>query len=79
MSGSAQRSPYRIELLGTLDENWSEWLSDVTISFEQQRGEASTVIIASLDQAGLRGVLNRMWDMNLTVLAVCRRSPTTPV
>ena len=32
----------------------------------------TTVLTASLDQAALRGVLNRIWDLNLTLLSVSR-------
>ena len=44
------------------------------MTFEHNHdGDVTTVLTASLDQAALRGVLPRIWDLNLTVLSVSHR------
>jgi hypothetical protein len=62
---------YEITIWGRLGENWSDWLDDVTVTTEgDPEGPGRTVLAVSLDQAALRGVLNRIWGLNLTVLSV---------
>jgi hypothetical protein len=56
-----------------LDERWSAWLGDATIDFQSNPGHVeTTIMIVRLDQAALRGVLNRIFDLNLTLLSACR-------
>jgi hypothetical protein len=65
---------YRIRIQGNLDSRWSEWLANMSIAFEQtEAGGQAVVLTGSLaDQAALRGVLNRLWDLNLAVISVNR-------
>ena len=73
MSRSAEVSIYRIEVRGMLDERWSAWLGDATIEFQAgSRDVGTSVMTVRLDQAALRGVLNRIFDLNLTLLSACR-------
>jgi hypothetical protein len=79
-SRSAEVRTYRIEVRGQLDERWSAWLGGATIAVHGDPSTdpdavGTTVVTASLDQAGLRGVLNRLWDLNLTLLSVRRQGP----
>jgi hypothetical protein len=60
---------YRIKLKGRLDPNWSDWFEQMAIS--TQGGE--TILTGPVaDQAALHGLLNRIRDLNLTLLAVER-------
>ena len=63
---------YQIRIRGELDECWSSWFDDVTIVSEQADGDIleTTLTIRVLDQAKLRGILNKIWDLNLTVLSL---------
>jgi hypothetical protein len=65
---------YRIRIQGNLDPRWSEWLEDMSIVYEQtEDGRPSTVLRGLVaDQAALRGVLTRLWDLNLAVISVTR-------
>ena len=60
---------YQIRVQGRLDENWSDWFSGMTITFE---GGVTTLTGPVADQAALRGLLTRIWDLNLTLLSVTR-------
>ncbi len=65
---------YEITVEGNLDPGWSAWLEGMEISFTEDRGErgAATLTGRVADQATLRGLLNQLWDLNLTVLSVNR-------
>ncbi len=73
-SNGLEQAVYQIVVQGDLDARWSAWFNDVTISFEQTGDDLPhTVLTASLvDQARLRGILNKLWDMNLTVISLSR-------
>jgi hypothetical protein len=65
---------YQIQIEGKLDEGWSEWFRDMTATFERASdGLPITTLTGPVaDQAALRGILNRIWDLHLTVLSVTR-------
>ena len=61
---------YQIRIDGHLDETWINWFSPLAIANEAN-GEA-TLTGAVRDQAELHGLLDRVFDLNLTLLAVNR-------
>ena len=65
---------YEIKVRGSLNPSWSSWfggLSSYTV--EVPGAEPITVLRGDLpDQAALRGVLNRLWDLNLELVSVSR-------
>jgi hypothetical protein len=62
---------YRIEISGHLKEKWVAWLNGMVIEITGQQGKKNTVIkVAIPDQAALRGILNKLWDLNLTLISV---------
>lgn len=64
---------YRIRVEGCLDPHWSDWFSGLTPGEEPDGGEAVTVLTGLVpDQAALRGILNKLWDLNLILLSVER-------
>jgi hypothetical protein len=69
-----KRISYRIVLEGALDASWSDWLN----GFEMQatsnhEGQCTTMLrVEVIDQAALRGVLNKIWDMNLELISLLR-------
>ena len=68
---------YRIEVTGQLDARWSEWFAGLTVT---PPGEAVPYATLSgcVDQATLRGIVNRIWDLNLTLISL-QRIPTAQV
>jgi hypothetical protein len=59
---------YHIRVKGHLDDHWSDWFGGLTIT-NQANGEA--VLAGPLtDQAALHGVLIRIRDLGLPLLAV---------
>ncbi len=64
---SGQPLTYQIKVQGQLDHDWSDSFSGMAISLQ---GDKTTLTGLVADQAALRGVLNRMWDLNLTLISV---------
>jgi hypothetical protein len=60
---------FRIKLKGCLEDKWSDWFEQMTISSDG-RETILTGLVA--DQAALYGLLIRIRDLNLTLLAVER-------
>ena len=61
---------YEIRVQGRLDQRWSSWFDGLTIGYE---GDDVTVLHGSLvDEAALHGVLNKVRDLALPLLAVSR-------
>ena len=70
------RPAYQIKVQGKLNQGWSDWLGGVTFSHESenQGSPITTLIVPLADQSTLRGTLNKLWDLNLTLLSVARIS-----
>ena len=66
---------YEIEVQGKLDASWSEWLEGLRprVDEDDPRGSITTLTGPILDQSALRGILNRLWDLNLELVSVRRR------
>ena len=69
-----RREVYEIKVQGRLDESWSGWFDGMTITREHGRDNASVTTLtgAVADQAALRGILARIWDLNLSLVSVTR-------
>ena len=80
MTASAQGSKgsqpafYRIVVDGTIRVDWSDWLDGMEISTGPGRRDLrfTTLTGSVADQAALRGILCRLWDLNLTLISVYR-------
>jgi hypothetical protein len=67
------RIEYQIQIEGWIDEWWRHWFEDTIVHAEQaQDGTPVTTLRGTFDQAALRGVLCKIWDLSLTVLSVTR-------
>ncbi len=63
---------YEIRVQGHLDQHWSEWFAGLTISYES---DGSTLLRGPLaDEAALHGVLIKVRDLALPLLAVSREN-----
>jgi len=66
------QSLYVIRMEGQLDKSWSGWFSGLSITYTNG---VSTLTGPIADQAALRGILTKLWDLNLTLLSVARIEP----
>ena len=64
---------YRIQVLGSLDESWSERLGNLRItacSLKEQEGPVTELVGKVRDQAELAGLLNSLYELHLTLASV---------
>ncbi len=67
---------YQITIIGRLDPDWSDWLGALSVRARlAPDGSYRTILSGPIpDQAALRGILTRIWDLNLE-LAALKRMP----
>lgn len=65
-------SIYQICLQGDLMTRWAEWLGGLALEMTPVAGTPGRAVItvAVPDQAALRGMLNKLWDLNLTLISI---------
>lgn len=69
-----EEAVYRIEVQGTIGPRWEGWFEGLTLAIKDGNDgmPVTTLTGAVADQAALRGVLAKLWDLNLTLLSVTR-------
>ena len=72
MSGSTWPAHYEFRVEEALDDRWSTWFEGL----EVRRDAGETIIFGSLtDESALHGVLAKIRDLGLGLIAVCRVGP----
>ncbi len=64
---------YCIRIEGHLDEHWSRWLDGMTITHLENGETQLSGYLA--DQAALYGVLHKIQNLGIPLIAVCRVPP----
>ena len=66
-----QPATYRIRIAGRVNDGWSDFMSDLEQTFDKENGVTITTITGVVtDQSALHGLLERIRDLNLTLLSV---------
>ncbi len=65
-----QSATYQIRVKETLDRTFTSWLDDITV-VPQENGE-TLLESAFPDQPALRGFLDQLWNLNITVISIER-------
>ena len=61
---------YQIFIQGHLGQNWTDWLQSLHI---QYRDNGITILTGPIvDQAALRGLLDRLFDLGISILSFRR-------
>ena len=67
------RAVYQIKVAGQLDPGWSEWFSGLAVTVEHSGDDTTTTLTGPVaDQSALRGILTKLWDLNLALISVTR-------
>ena len=63
---------YQIKIIGELDPSWSDWLGEVEITstITEEGSAVTSLTVDAVDQAELFGILDRIRDLNLTLIQV---------
>jgi len=73
----SERARYRIRIHGILDASrWGTWFDNL-VMIQEANGD-TTLIEEVIDQAALHGLINRIRDLGLTLVAVERIEPDAP-
>jgi hypothetical protein len=72
-AGPAEPARYEVRVQGVLDDRWSAWFEGLQVSSDE-RGQ-TTITGPVADQAALHGLLARVRDLGLPLLAVRRLDP----
>ena len=70
-------SGYQLRVSGHLDEHWSSWFGDLTLTHEDDATTSLTGAIA--DQAELHGLLTKIRDLGVTLISVALIAPSERV
>ncbi len=65
---------YEIKIKGQLDQRWSEWFASLKLTHLE--GDETLLSGPLPDQAALHGLLERVRDLNLTLISVTRGTPS---
>lgn len=73
----SQGITYRIRVRETLDRSAIDWFGDIAV-IPQENGE--TLLVGQFtDQSALRGFMDRLWNLNFTILYLERIEITEEV
>ncbi|MBN1318271.1 MAG: hypothetical protein JXA42_22510 [Anaerolineales bacterium] len=73
LSQPTNKAAFRIRVQGHIDQRWSGWLGDLDVEYLADGPQSETTMSGrNLDQAALRGILIKLWDLNLTLISVDR-------
>jgi hypothetical protein len=77
LSNGENGGTYEFRIKGHLDDRWLDWFEGMILRYtrEKQTGLDVTEITATMpDQPALHGFLNKIRDLNLTLLSVTKNS-----
>ena len=73
-SGSSPHKPcYEIRFKRHLDDHWTAWFHGCSLTSEEDG--TTTMVAAVIDQADLFGLLNKVRDLSLSLIAVNKIDP----
>ena len=67
-SPARQACVYRLRLDGHLDDHWSSWFGDVTLT--RDADGTTSITGAVVDQAELHGLLTKVRDLGVALISV---------
>lgn len=76
-SRSTKSRCYQIQVEGKIDPGWLDWFNGMQVSSRTEKGGRDKTILTGEvnDQVALRGLLNRLWDLNLSICSIQEIDP----
>ncbi len=69
----AKTACYEIRVMGVLEQPWTSWFEPLSITYDRNDQQPVTILTChAADQAFLRGLMNKIWDFNLTLISIQR-------
>ncbi len=70
----AERDRYQIKVQGWIGEHWTNWFDGMTMAYEGTQNNSPITILTGpvVDQAALRSLVTKIWDLNLTLISATR-------
>ena len=71
---SVEGHHYQIQFLGDIKHQRGDWFSQLGFEIYHEKSDTSVITLEGtvLDQSHLRGLLNKLWDLNLEITLVKR-------
>jgi hypothetical protein len=67
----SQPVTYQIKVPGHLDERWSDWVDNMTITVDTGDDDISiTTLNCTVDQAALQGLLRQLYSLGIPLISV---------
>ena len=69
-----EQDRYQIRVQGWIGERWADWFDGMEITYEGSRDNSPITNLTGpvVDQAALRSLLIKIWDLNLALISVAR-------
>ena len=69
-----EQDRYQIRVQGWIGERWTDWFDGMEITYEGTRDNSPITNLTGpvIDQAALRSLLIKIWDLNLALISVAR-------
>ena len=69
-----EQDKYQIKVRGWIGQRWANWFDGMAMTYQGTEDESPLTVLTGplADQAALRGILSRIWDLNLCLLSVIR-------
>ena len=73
-SPSHQQTVYEIQVQGELNQDWQQCFNGLAVTLSSTTDQLPVTVLSGpvADQAALRGMLCKLWDLNLTLISVRR-------
>jgi hypothetical protein len=74
-----EQDRYQIRLQGWIGRRWANWFDGMTMTYNGTESDSPITVLSGpvVDQAALRSLLSKIWDLNLTVISMARVETST--
>jgi hypothetical protein len=69
-----EQDRYQVQVQGWISERWANWFDGMAMTYQGTEDDSPITVLTGpvVDQAALRSLLTKIWDLNLTLISVIR-------